>query len=75
MGWVHGVTTDGAVTWSIWNAEKDLPNWACCNYGLIQEVHIAADGHGIMNLNPIPQRQGEVSHLETKDFGMHWTGM
>jgi hypothetical protein len=39
---------------------------------LIQEVRIAPDGTGRMNLNPIPQRSGEVPELNTKDYGRHW---
>jgi len=72
MGWMYAVTTDGGATWSVWNAEKDLPTWDCCNYRLIGSVNIEAGGTGTMALNPIPQRQGEVPRLSTKDFGRHW---
>ena len=72
MGWVYAVTTDGGTTWSVWNAETDLPKWACCNYRLIGDVNIEADGTGTMTLNPIPQRQSEVPRLTTNDFGRHW---
>jgi hypothetical protein len=73
MGWQYGVTTDGGLTWSVWNAEKDLPGWQCCNYKLIQDIRIAPDGNGTMRLNPIPQRAGEVPELRTKDYGRHWS--
>ena len=73
MSWMFAVTTDGGATWSVWNAEKDLPNWDCCNYGLIKEVRIGADGRGVMILNPIPQKRGEVPELRTNDFGQHWS--
>jgi hypothetical protein len=73
MGWMYAVTTDGGSNWSVWNAEKDLPNWRCCNYRLIQDVLIAQDGVGTMRLRPIPQRQGEVPELRTKDYGRHWS--
>ncbi len=73
MAWMYAVTVDGGATWSIWSAEKDLPNWRCCNYRLIQDVHIAPDGAGRMRLNPIPQRQGEVPELHTEDYGQHWS--
>ena len=72
MGWQYGVTVDGGITWSVWNAERDLPGWQCCNYKLIQDVRIASDGSGTMRLNPIPQRAGEVPELHTKDHGRHW---
>jgi len=72
MGWMYAVTTDGGASWSIWNAEKDLPKWLCCNYGLIASVNLQSDGTGTMILAPIPKRQGEVPQLHTKDFGKHW---
>jgi len=73
MGWVYAVTTDGGANWSTWNATHDLPNWQCCNYQLIRDVQLATDGSGTMTLNPIPQRQGEVPRLRTRDYGRHWT--
>ncbi|MBA2734700.1 MAG: hypothetical protein H0U54_17700 [Acidobacteria bacterium] len=72
MGWMYAVTTDGGATWSVWNAQTDLPKWDCCNYRLIGSVNIVPDGTGTMILNPIPQRQGEVPQLHTNDFGQHW---
>lgn len=72
MGWMYAVTTDAGSNWSVWRAEKDLPNWHCCNYKLIQGVRIAPDGTGTMSLKPIPQREGEVPELRTKDYGRHW---
>ena len=73
MGWMYAVTTDGGSTWSVWNADKDLPGWDCCNYGLIKDVCIGVDGTGVMILNPIPRRRGEVPELRTNDFGRHWS--
>lgn len=73
MGWMYAVTTDGGSNWSVWSAEKDLPDWQCCNYKLIQSVRIAPDGVGTMKLKPIPQREGEVPELRTKDYGRHWS--
>ena len=72
MGWKYAVTTDAAQSWSVWTAERDLPNWQCCNYSLIADVTIANDGNGIMRLNPIEDRRGEVSLLRTTDYGRHW---
>ncbi|HMG72320.1 MAG TPA: hypothetical protein VK582_02375 [Pyrinomonadaceae bacterium] len=73
MGWMYAVTTDGGSSWQVWSADKDLPGWKCCNYDLIEDVHLASDGTGRMRLNPIPQRQGEVPELQTKDYGRHWS--
>jgi hypothetical protein len=72
MGWTFAVTTNSGAGWSVWDAEKDLPNWQCCNYGLIRDVQLSVDGVGTMTLNPIPQRRGEVPELHTRDYGRHW---
>jgi len=72
MGWMYAVTTDGGASWSVWNAETDLPKGICCNYGLIASVNLQPDGRGTMILDPIPKRQGELPQLHTKDFGQHW---
>jgi hypothetical protein len=73
MGWMYAVTTDAGRSWSVWSAERDLPDWQCCNYKLIRDVTIGTDGRGIMTLNPIEGRRGEVTELRTKDYGRHWT--
>jgi len=72
MGWKYAVTTDGGASWSVWDAEMDLPGWKCCNYRLIRDVRIAINGTGAMTLNSIPGRAGEVPELHTKDYGKHW---
>lgn len=72
MGWMYAVTSDAGRSWSVWTAERDLPGWRCCNYRLIRDVKITNDGSGIMLLNPIPGRPGEVPELRTSDFGRHW---
>lgn len=72
MGWMYAVTTDGGKNWSLWTAEHDLAGWECCNYRLIQEVTIEKDGSGLMRLNPIRDRRGEVPELHTHDYGQHW---
>lgn len=72
MGWMYAVTTDSGASWSVWDSSRDLPKWRCCNYRLIQSVHLEADGTGTMTLNVIPDR-GEVPQLRTKDFGRTWT--
>lgn len=72
MGWVYAVTTNGGDTWSVWNAEKDLPNWECCNYSLIRDVSLNSQGIGNMILRPISGRRGEIPLLKTLDYGRHW---
>ena len=72
MGWMCAVTKDGGGSWSIWDAAKDLPDWQCCNHGLIGNISIESNGTGVMMLNPIAQRRGEVAELRTEDYGQHW---
>lgn len=72
MGWLYAVTTDGAKTWHKWDAEAELPDWQCCDPGLIQRVEIGSDGIGSMTLKPNPQRP-DVLTLRTKDYGQFWT--
>jgi hypothetical protein len=72
MGWMYAVTSDGGANWSVWDAGNDLPSWQCCNYRLISDVQLNADGTGTMTLRPIQDRRGEVPLLRTKDFGRHW---
>ena len=73
MGWMYAVTTDAGHNWSVWDAQSDLANWQCCNYGLINEVSLQPNGTGKMVLHPIDRRRGEVPKLCTTDFGRHWT--
>ncbi len=72
MGWKYVITTDCGKTWSLWNAEKDLPGWRCCNYELVNNVEVNPNGSGKMNMNPIRGRSGELPGLRTTDFGRHW---
>ncbi len=72
MGWMYAVTTDGGKSWSVWDAKKDLPNWECCNYGLIKQVNVHPEGRGTMIFSVIDPGRGEVPELQTTDYGRHW---
>ena len=72
MGWVCAVTKDGGATWAVWDAKKDLADWQCCNYALIGDLSISQEGKGVMRLDPIRERTGEVPELRTTDYGQHW---
>jgi hypothetical protein len=72
MGWKYAVTTDGGAAWSVWDAERDLRGWQCCNYNLIQNLRVEADGKGMMTLNSPSGTNREGADLETKDYGLHW---
>ena len=71
LGWKSAVTNDAGQTWSIWNAETNLPGWRCCNYGLIRSVELSANGHGKMTLHPI-QGRNEPEVLVTENYGNDW---
>ncbi len=73
MGWKYAVTTDAGQSWQVVSIDKDLPDLKCCNYGLIQEVSVSADGTGRMKLRRHPIQQNSVTELFTKDFGRHWS--
>jgi hypothetical protein len=70
MGWMYGVTIDSGRTWSIWDASKELSNWKCCNYGLINDIRLNEDGTGEMRLSDSQNNIAEV--LYTTDFGKTW---
>ena len=72
MGWMYAVTTDGGDSWTVWDAARDLPGWRCCNYGLIQDVALNADGTGTMTCKVIDAGRGEIPTLVTTDFGRTW---
>lgn len=72
MGWMYAVSTDRGENWSVWTAERDLPNWKCCNYGLIRDVEVTPGGTGKMTLNWFPERSGEVPELRTENYGRDW---
>jgi hypothetical protein len=71
LGWKCAVTNDAGQTWSVWNAEKDVSNWSCCNYGLIRDVDLSVQGRGKMTMHTIPGRN-EPELLLTEDYGKHW---
>ena len=72
MGWVYAATTDRGANWKVWDAASDLPAWQCCNYNLIRDVALTEGGEGVMTLNPVDGRKGEVPRLRTIDYGETW---
>lgn len=72
MGWMYAVTTDRGRTWSVWNAERDIPDWRCCNYKYLHQVDIDQNGAGVMTLDPIDEHGGTMLRLHTQDYGRHW---
>lgn len=72
MGWLYSITIDGGEIWHLWDAEKELQGWKCCDPGLIQNVTVASDGSGIMKLRLNPEEPQKILELYTKDYGQHW---
>lgn len=72
MGWMYSVTTDAGKTWRLWDAEKDLPGWKCCDPLLIRDVSISTQGSGTMTLRPDSGQPEKLLYLRTNDFGRHW---
>jgi hypothetical protein len=65
MGNKFAVTTDGGMTWSVWDAVKNLPD--CAD---IKDVQIEPSGDGIMQLLSFTKQKVPV--LRSKDFGKSW---
>ncbi|RZA09098.1 MAG: hypothetical protein EOP11_02775 [Proteobacteria bacterium] len=73
LGWKMAISPPaGSSEWIFWDAGRDLEGWECCNYRLLKDVSIDANGRGTLTLNPIPQRAGETQKLETTDAGRSW---
>ncbi len=66
MIWMYAITTDGGVTWNVWNAFDQLPQWR--DHPAIDQVQIDSDGTGRMTF-----RAAGVPQLRTTDYGKHWT--
>jgi BNR/Asp-box repeat len=69
MGNKFAVTTDGGMTWSVWDAMKNLPDWTRTRAD-IKDVQINVDGSGTMQL--ISPTNQEVPILYTRDYGKTW---
>jgi hypothetical protein len=72
LGWMYSVSLDGGLTWHLWDAEKTLPSWECCDSGLIQDINIDNSGNGRMALRVNPNNLAELLYLYTNDYGQHW---
>ena len=69
IGNKFAVTADGGITWSIWDAIKNLPNWSHTRAS-IKDVQIEATGDGLMELYSFTKQKAH--DLRTKDFGKSW---
>jgi hypothetical protein len=73
MGWMFAATSDGGATWSVSDMCNNLPNGKGCNYRLISNVQLHADGSGTMSLDVIEDTGYHARQLRTTDFGCHWS--
>ena len=65
----YAVTVDAGVTWFVWYAPKDLPNWRDTRAN-INDVQIRSDGTGRMRLTTSTDQA--APELYTNDYGQHW---
>jgi hypothetical protein len=71
LGWMCAVTSDKGRTWSVWDAEREIPNCKCCDFGAVRNVDVSADGTGAMTLD-CRNDDGAFVELHTEDYGRHW---
>jgi len=72
IGCLYAVTTDGGATWSTFGASKEVHNWECRNFGVIEHVTIHENGMGIMRRTALRGEPEGVTELQTSDFGRTW---
>ena len=64
------VSTDSGLTWSEWDAARELQNRQAYT---IREVHVARNGTGGLVVKCRTRTDSELLRLRTSDFGVHWT--
>lgn len=64
----YAVTTDGGLAWSVFDAGKQHDN-----YAFIKDVHVGADGIGVITFHDVPSQGREVPELYTRNHGQHWS--
>jgi len=67
----YSITTDAGKSWLLWEGEKQLPDWASAEYGVIRVVALNADGSGTMTLGPAYEPETKAK-LSTSDYGRSW---
>ena len=72
MGSQYAVTTDGAKSWFVWDAERDLAGCEGCRNSVIDEVQVSPDGGGRIRLRLVSQDSDRMIELQTRDYGRHW---
>src|SRR5262249_39592057 len=70
LGPLFAMTNNKGVTWSVWDAERDIPcttGWAEAE---IKDVNIGNDGNGTMRVEFTSIKR--ALELVTNDYGKHW---
>ncbi len=65
----YAVSTDAGLTWSLWNATENMPDWQS-HRSYILNVQIKPTGDGTMLLQSIDP--AEQVQLKTRDYGKNW---
>lgn len=77
IGNYYMATSDSGRTWSVWDANKELPvKQIMERYNLwpaIKEIDMQPDGTGRMTLYQYVTKAEKGPDLHTSDYGRHWT--
>lgn len=77
LGSHYMVTTDGARTWFVWDANKEVPVEEFMQrhnlWPAVEEVEVRPDGGGRMTLYRYLSGRERGPDLRTTDYGRHWT--
>jgi hypothetical protein len=71
FGWCYAVTLDNGKHWALWDAERSLDNWNCCDSNLIRSITLTAQGNGVMEIQEDSSNR-HLTKLYTIDFGRTW---
>lgn len=72
FGSKYVVTTNGGLTWHMWEAEKNMPFKNHKLYPSVVEVNVEPNGRGKMRLHTVADKPLNQLELQTADFGRSW---
>ncbi|HUF04932.1 MAG TPA: hypothetical protein VMM38_12250 [Aridibacter sp.] len=73
MNYEYAVSLDGGETWKRHSLWDTYPKGDECLYNCIRTMEIRPDGKGTAVLDLVSGLDDQVTHIETTDFGGHWT--
>jgi hypothetical protein len=71
LGWMCAVTADKGNTWEVWDAERSVEGWQCCDFSLIRSIVLQPDGTVVMKIAPNTDNS-DLQTLYTRDYGKSW---